>query len=81
MLGRYTLPPSNIARRYARNKGSAEQQLEFVHYLEGDPKTGKASFKGVDRFIEISTDPEKEPEVQALYETWYSGDPALEPWP
>jgi hypothetical protein len=81
VLGRYTLPPSNIARRFARTRGSAEQQFDFVHYLEGEHKSGKASFKGVERFIKVSTDPEQEPEVQALYQTWHSGNPALEPWP
>jgi 1-acyl-sn-glycerol-3-phosphate acyltransferase len=45
VMGRKTLPPTELVRKFATERGTAAAQLEYVCFLDGDEKSGKAAFK------------------------------------
>jgi hypothetical protein len=42
IMGRNTLPANEIARKYVKERGSRERQLDFILFLDALPKKGKA---------------------------------------
>ncbi|MCI0744977.1 MAG: 1-acyl-sn-glycerol-3-phosphate acyltransferase [Verrucomicrobia subdivision 3 bacterium] len=50
VMGRKTMPPTELVRKFVAERGSATAQFECVCFLDGDEKTGRASFKGVEVF-------------------------------
>ena len=45
VMGRKTLPPTELVRKFVAERGQAQAQLECVCFLDGDERRGKASFK------------------------------------
>jgi 1-acyl-sn-glycerol-3-phosphate acyltransferase len=50
VMGRKTLPPTEMARKFVTELKSGRGQLECVCFLDGDEKTGKASFRDPEVF-------------------------------
>ena len=50
VMGRDTLPAVEIVRQYARQRGSADQELDFVLFLDGDRKQGEAHLATEEEF-------------------------------
>jgi 1-acyl-sn-glycerol-3-phosphate acyltransferase len=50
VMGRKTLPPTELARKFVTERGSAGAQFDCVCFLDGDEKSGRASFKDVEVF-------------------------------
>jgi hypothetical protein len=50
MLGRPVTPPNLMARQFDRELGKPEQQMDFVLFLDGNDRTGKAVSSGVEAF-------------------------------
>jgi 1-acyl-sn-glycerol-3-phosphate acyltransferase len=50
VLGRKTLPPTELARLYATERGSATAQLECICFLDGKETTGQAEFCSEEEF-------------------------------
>lgn len=48
--GRYILPPNDIVRIFDEQLGSAEQQLDFVFFLDGNEALGRATFNDRESF-------------------------------
>jgi hypothetical protein len=80
ILGRYTAPPVNLVKRFRETYGTPEQQLEFILFLDGNPKTAKASFQDVDAFKKTTnrSGPLAPLRPSSLQE---QSKIALEPWP
>jgi hypothetical protein len=51
VFGRKTMPPTELVRKYVRERGKPEAQLECVCFLDGDESTGKATFKDEETFV------------------------------
>jgi hypothetical protein len=45
VMGRRTLPPTELVRKFVTERGRPEAQLECVCFLDGDERRGRASFK------------------------------------
>lgn len=52
VLGRKTLPPTELVRKFSNERGTTNAQLDFVSFLDGDEKNGRADFQGEKVFIE-----------------------------
>jgi hypothetical protein len=50
VMGRKTLPPTELVRKFVAERGQAQAQLECVCFLDGDERRGQASFKNEDVF-------------------------------
>jgi 1-acyl-sn-glycerol-3-phosphate acyltransferase len=50
VMGRKTLPPTELVRKFVAERGKLTAQLDCVCFLDGDEKTGRATFKDVDVF-------------------------------
>jgi hypothetical protein len=50
VMGRKTLPPTELARKFVSERGSSSAQFECVCFLDGDEKMGRAVFKDADAF-------------------------------
>jgi len=50
VMGRKTLPPTELARKFAAERGRGDAQLDCVCFLDGDEKSGRASFKDTEVF-------------------------------
>lgn len=50
VMGRQTLPPSDMVARFDRELGTPAQQLDFVAFLDGSESTKSAVFANVDVF-------------------------------
>lgn len=50
VMGRKTLPPTELVRKFVAERGTARAQLDCVCFLDGDEKTGRAAFKDVEVF-------------------------------
>src|SRR6185503_6894144 len=50
VMGRKTLPPTELARKFVNERGSAGAQFDCVCFLDGDEKSGRASFRDVEVF-------------------------------
>ena len=55
--GRYMLPPNDIARVFDQQAGSAQQQLDFVFFLDGNEAKGRATFNDQAAFQKSWTRP------------------------
>ena len=51
VMGRKTLPPTELVRKFVTERGQAQAQLECVCFLDCDERRGRAAFKGEDVFI------------------------------
>jgi 1-acyl-sn-glycerol-3-phosphate acyltransferase len=51
VMGRKTLPPTELARKFAIERGRTDAQLECVCFLDSDERRGQAKFKSEDVFI------------------------------
>jgi hypothetical protein len=51
VMGRKTLPPTELVRKFATERGQAQAQLDCVCFLDCDERRGQAAFKGEDVFI------------------------------
>jgi 1-acyl-sn-glycerol-3-phosphate acyltransferase len=51
VMGRRTLPPTELVRKFVTERGQARAQLECVCFLDGDERRGFASFKGEEVFV------------------------------
>jgi hypothetical protein len=51
VMGRKTLPPTELVRKFAAERGQAQAQLDCVCFLDCDERRGQAAFKGEDVFI------------------------------
>lgn len=51
VMGRRTLPPTELVRKFVTERGQAHAQLECVCFLDCDEQRGQAAFKGEDVFI------------------------------
>ena len=51
VMGRKTLPPTELVRKFVNERGSASAQLECVCFLDGDERTGRASFRPEETFV------------------------------
>lgn len=51
VLGRKTMPPTELVRKYVRERGTPEAQLDCICFLDGDESKGKASFKDEETFV------------------------------
>jgi hypothetical protein len=52
IMGRDTLPALEIGRKFAREKDSANRELDFILFMDGDNSAGRARLTGVEAFIE-----------------------------
>jgi hypothetical protein len=50
VMGRKTLPPTELVRKFVTERGQPRAQLECVCFLDGDERTGQASFRSEDVF-------------------------------
>ena len=50
LLGTRTMPAIELVRKCAKEKGTPQQQLEFVFFLEGSEFTGKAVMRSEEEF-------------------------------
>ena len=50
VMGRKTLPPTELARKFVQERRSGTAQLDCVCFLDGDETSGKASFRDVEIF-------------------------------
>ena len=50
VMGRRTLPPTELVRKFVTERGQAQAQLECVCFLDGDEQRGKATFQTEDTF-------------------------------
>jgi hypothetical protein len=50
VMGRKTLPPTELARKFVQERRSGAAQLDCVCFLDGDETSGKASFRDVEIF-------------------------------
>jgi 1-acyl-sn-glycerol-3-phosphate acyltransferase len=50
VMGRKTLPPTELVRKFVSERGQPRAQLECVCFLDGDERRGQAAFKGEDVF-------------------------------
>jgi len=50
VMGRKTLPPTELVRKFVQERRSGAAQLECVCFLDGDEASGKASFRDVEVF-------------------------------
>ena len=50
VMGRRTLPPTELVRKFVTERGQARAQLECVCFLDCDEQRGQAAFKGEDVF-------------------------------
>jgi len=57
IMGRNTLPAGEIARKYASERPREDRQLDFVLFLDGDRRTGKAREASEAEFIESISRP------------------------
>jgi hypothetical protein len=51
VMGRDTLPAIEIVRKYARELGTPQQELDLVFFLDGDPVRGRAEERDEAAFI------------------------------
>jgi hypothetical protein len=51
VMGRKTLPPTELVRKFAAERGQPQAQLDCVCFLDCDERRGQAAFKGEDVFI------------------------------
>ncbi len=51
VMGRKTLPPTELVRKFVNERGKADAQLECVCFLDGDERVGKASFRPEENFV------------------------------
>jgi len=52
VMGRKTLPPTELVRKWATERGRNEAQLECICFLDGDERRGVASFQNEDGLIQ-----------------------------
>ncbi len=50
IMGRDTLPAVEIVRKFARERGKDDRELDFVLFLDADPAAGKAHFADEETF-------------------------------
>jgi 1-acyl-sn-glycerol-3-phosphate acyltransferase len=50
VMGRKTLPPTELAKKFVAERGRPDAQLECVCFLDGDETRGRAVFKDVETF-------------------------------
>jgi hypothetical protein len=50
VMGRKTLPPTELVRKFVAERGQARAQLECVCFLDGDERRGQATFRSEDVF-------------------------------
>jgi 1-acyl-sn-glycerol-3-phosphate acyltransferase len=50
VMGRKTLPPTELVRKFVMERGRGDAQLDCVCFLDGDEKSGRASFKDTEVF-------------------------------
>lgn len=50
VMGRKTLPPTELVRKFVAERGRAGAQFDCVCFLDGDEKSGRASFKDAEVF-------------------------------
>jgi len=51
VLGRKTLPPTELVRKFAQERGQPGAQLSCVCFLDGDEAKGRAAFKNEEAFV------------------------------
>lgn len=51
VMGRKTLPPTELVRKFVNERGSTNAQLECVCFLDGDERVGKAAFRPEEIFV------------------------------
>jgi hypothetical protein len=51
VMGRKTLPPTELVRKFANERGRPGAQLECVCFLDGDESRGVASFRSEDALV------------------------------
>jgi len=52
VMGRKTLPPTELVRKLFKEHGTTNAQLDFIGFLDGDEKTGSAKFQNENVFLE-----------------------------
>jgi hypothetical protein len=57
VMGRDTLPAIEIVRKFARERGKPDAELEFVAFLDGKPEEGRAEFCGEEDFCKSADRP------------------------
>jgi hypothetical protein len=57
VMGRRTLPPTELVRKFVNERGKTDAQLECVCFLDGDERVGKASFRPEESFITTAERP------------------------
>lgn len=57
VLGRRTLPPTEIARLFATQRAGGDAKLKFITFLDGEEEKGKATFRSEDAFAQTVTRP------------------------
>ncbi len=50
VMGRRTLPPTELVRKFVTEQGQAQAQFDCVCFLDGDERKGRASFQSVEVF-------------------------------
>jgi hypothetical protein len=51
VMGRRTLPPTELVRKFVTERGQPRAQLDCVCFLDGDERQGFASFKDESVFV------------------------------
>lgn len=51
VMGRKTLPPTELVRKFVNERGKADAQLECVCFLDGDERVGRAFFRSEATFV------------------------------
>jgi 1-acyl-sn-glycerol-3-phosphate acyltransferase len=51
VMGRKTLPPTELVRKFVKERGQTQAQLECVCFLDCDERRGQAAFKGEEVFV------------------------------
>lgn len=51
IMGTKTLPAIELVRKFSAERGQPGAQFDFVAFLDGDERAGRARFAGVDEFV------------------------------
>ncbi len=57
ILGTRTMPAIELVRKFSSERGRANAHLEFVAFLDGDEKKGRATFKNESDFVDTVNRP------------------------
>lgn len=57
VMGRKTLPPTELVRKFVTERGLAHAQLDCISFIDGDERRGTASFQDEEVFVKTLARP------------------------